>query len=81
MQLMLDNLPPEVTEEALTELLSGLGVPAPAEMVIAAGTRNRPSAVISLDVDHATMEALVKLLDGRYWMGHVMHASHTSLFE
>ncbi len=81
MQLTLDNLPPDVTEEALRALLSELGIPAPQDLVIAPGMRNKPSAAISLDVEHADMEAIVKLLNGHYWMGHVMHASHSTLFR
>lgn len=81
MQLTLDNLPPDVTADSLRALLAELGIPAPRELVIAPGLRNKPSALLSLDVEHADMEAIVKLLDGRYWQGHVMHASHTALFR
>lgn len=81
MQLMLDNLPPDVSPETLLALLTELGIPAPVELSIAPGLRSRPSAALSLDLDYADMEAVVKLLDGRAWMGHVLHASHATLFR
>lgn len=81
MQLMLDNLPPDVSEVALRTLFAELGIPAPATIAIAPGLRDRPSAAISLELEHADMEAIVRLLDGRSWQGHVMHASHASFFR
>ncbi|MBS1156974.1 MAG: hypothetical protein H6R07_2898 [Proteobacteria bacterium] len=81
MQLMLDNLPPAVTESDLLTLFAELGIPAPTEVTIAPGLRDKPSAAITFEQDHTGMEAIVKLLDGRIWMEHAMHASHSSFFR
>lgn len=81
MQLMLDNLPPEASAEDLLALFTELGIPAPTEISIAPGLRDRPSAAISLELDHANMDAVVKLLDGRSWKTHIMQASHAALFR
>ncbi len=81
MQLMLDNLSPAAKESDLLALFAELGIPAPADVTIAPGMRDKPSALINFELDHADMEAIVKLLDGRIWMEHALHASHTSLFR
>lgn len=81
MQLMLDSLPPAATENDILALFVELGVPAPINMTIAPGLRGKPSAVINFDLDHADMEAVVKLLDGRIWMEHALHASLATLFH
>lgn len=78
---MLDNLPPDVTEATLLALFEELGIPRPVSIAIAPGVRNRPSAAIALEADHAEMEAIVHLLNGRVWQGHAMHASHASFFR
>ncbi len=81
MQLMLDNLSPAATESNLLALFAELGIPAPTELTIAPGLRNKPSAVIHFELEHADMDAIVKLLDGRIWMEHALHASHANLFR
>jgi hypothetical protein len=81
MQLMLDNLPPEVTAEDLHALFTELGIPAPRELTIAPGLRGHPSAAAAFELNHAQMEAIVGLLDGRQWHGHMMHARHSALFS
>ncbi len=81
MHLMIDNLPPEVTEEDLRSLLSEIGTPAPTEVTIAQGSRNRPSAAVAFNLEHAQMEAIAGLLNGRYWREHVLHATHSTLFR
>lgn len=81
MHLMLDNLPPDATEADLRALFVELGIPAPLAITFAPGTRGRPSAALHMDLSHADMEAAVKVLDGRNWMTHTMHASHSTLFR
>ncbi len=81
MQLMIDNLPSDVTAEDLRTLLAEIGIPAPLDITIAPGLRERPSAAVAFHLDHAQMEAIAGLLDGRYWRGHILHARHTSLFS
>lgn len=81
MQLMIDNLPPDVTAEDLRALFAELGIPASQDITIAPGLRERPSAAIAFHLDHAQMEAIVGLLDGRVWRSHLLHARHTALFR
>lgn len=81
MLLMLDNLPADVTADDLLELFSELGIPAPTEISIAPGLRGRPSAVIGFELDHAEMEAIVSLLDERFWKSHTLQASHSAFFH
>lgn len=81
MQLMLDNLPPDTTQEDLLALLAELGIPTPTALSIAPGLRDRPSAAIDFDLEHADMEAMVKLLNGHAWKTHILHATHTTLFR
>ena len=81
MQLILDNLPPDATEAELRTLFAELGIPTPSSITFAPGLRGRPSAAVQMDLDHADMEAVVKVLDGRNWMTHTMHASHSTLFR
>lgn len=81
MQLMIDNLPPDATADDLRSLFSELGIPVPQEITIAPGLRERPSAAIAFHLEHAQMEAIVGLLDGRIWHGHLLHARHTALFR
>lgn len=81
MQLMIDNLPPDATEDDLRALFAEMGIPEPQEITIAPGLREHPSAAIAFHIDHAQMEAIVGLLDGRLWHSHLLHARHTSLFS
>lgn len=81
MLLMLDNLPADVTADDLLELFSELGIPAPTEISIAPGLRGRPSAVVSFELNHAEMEAIVSLLDERFWKSHTLQASHSAFFH
>lgn len=81
MQLMIDNLPPDVSADTLRALFSELGAPEPREITIAPGSRERPSAAVAFDLEHAQLDALAGLLDGRIWHGHALHARHTALFR
>ena len=81
MPLILDNLPADVSADNLCELFIELGIPQPVEISIAPGLRGRPSAAIRFELDHAEMEAVVSLLNGRVWKSHAIQASHSTLFH
>lgn len=82
MQLMLNNLPANVTEQDLLALFAELGIPAPADISIASGLGEHPAALVDFALDdHADMEAITRVLDGRGWKGHALRATHVPLFH
>lgn len=81
MQIMITGLPSQCQQSDIAELLAHIGVETACEITLAPGLGEHPAALITLDIDHAKAEAIVALLDGHYWQGHTLSASHTTLFR
>jgi hypothetical protein len=82
MQLMLNNLPADVAKQDLLALFAELGIPTPANISIAAGLGTHPAALVDFALDdHADLEAITRVLDGRGWKGHTLRATHVPLFH
>lgn len=70
MKLILGNLPPDVTTDDVSELLTELGWHDITTINIEPGEGSRPIAYLEADVGHATAQYWSDKIQGRYWHGH-----------
>ncbi len=80
MNVVIKNLPGDTSEAEVQEILKEHGVPLKKVKVNNEGNPDIAVAVIALDTDHAGAEALVKMVDGKYWRGRTLHARTMTLF-
>ena len=74
MNVVIENLPDNTSEAEIRELLQEHGVPVTKVTLTSEGDAERLVAVVALDTDNAGAQALVKMVDGRYWREHTLAA-------
>ena len=74
MNVVIRNLPDNTSEAEIRELLQEHGVPVTQVTLTSEGDAEHFVAVIGLDTDNAGAQALVKMLDGKYWREHTLAA-------
>jgi hypothetical protein len=80
MNVVIRNLPDNTSEEEIGELLREHGVPVTGVTLTNEGDEERFVAVVALDTDPAGANALVKMLDGKFWRGQTLKARAATLF-
>ena len=74
MQVIISNLPPEVTTETLLKEIQDRHIQIVDIKLETAGDPDKVTAIISLDTGHAGAAALVKRVNGTYWHGRMLSA-------
>ena len=74
MNVLISNLPGDVTAENVEEILKEHGVPVRDVTLSKEGNPDDCDAVVDLDTDHAGANALAKMVDGKYWRGRTLRA-------
>ena len=74
MQVIISNLPPEVTKESLLEEIQERNIQIVDLKLEKTGDPNKVTAVVSLDTGHAGAAALEKRVNGKYWHGRMLSA-------
>ena len=74
MNVVISNLPGDVTEELLLERLQERNITIKKITLSRAGNSKRCSAILSLDIGHAPAVAMAKRIDGLYWHGRFLRA-------
>ncbi len=74
MNVIINQLPPDTSEEEIRQILSEHGVPVVSVKLTAEGNPDYQAAVVKLDTDHAGAQGLANALDGRVWRGHRLRA-------
>ena len=74
MQVIIRNLPPEVTKEILLQEIQDRHIQITDIKLETAGNPDKVTAVVSLDTGHAGATALEKRVNGKYWHGRMLSA-------
>ena len=74
MNVLIRNLPDDISEAEIRELLKEHGVPVTDVTLTREGDAERLVAVVGLDTDNAGAQALVKMVDGKYWRERTLSA-------
>ncbi len=80
MNVMISNLPGDVTEEEIEEILKEHGVPVSGLTLNNEGDADRVTAVVELDTDHAGAKALASMVNGKFWKGRTLSAQAMVVF-
>lgn len=78
-QILLGNLPPEVTVDEIRALLTELGVPGIGDITIAEGLSEHVAALVALDLTDAETAAVSEQLNGHLWHDRMLSCAHTNL--
>ena len=74
MNVVINNLPGNVSEDEVMEALKESGVPVEELTLTNEGNQEQGTVVISLDTSHAGAEALAKMVNGKLWKGRRLEA-------
>ena len=74
MQVIISNLPPEMTKEMLLEEIQDRNIQIVDLKLETAGDPDKVTAIISVDTGHAGASALEKRVNGKYWHGRMLSA-------
>ena len=74
MQVIISNLPPEVTTETLLQEIQDRHIKIVDIKLETAGDPDKVMAIVSLDTGHAGATALEKRVNGKYWHGRMLSA-------
>lgn len=74
MNVVIGNLPDNTSDTEIRELLQEHGVPVTQVTLTSEGDEERFVAVVALDTDNAGAQALVKMVNGKYWREHTLTA-------
>ncbi|HHH44788.1 MAG TPA: RNA-binding protein [Gammaproteobacteria bacterium] len=80
MNVVIRNLPQGSSEEEIRELLQEHGVPVTSVTLTNEGNAENCVAVLALDTNRAGADALVKMLDGKFWRGKTLAARAQNMF-
>ncbi|MDR3425917.1 MULTISPECIES: hypothetical protein [Silvimonas] len=78
-QIMLGNLPPDVTVDEVRTMLADLGVPDMGEITLAEGLGERTAALVTIDRSDTDVGAIARQLEGHLWRERTLQCAHTSL--
>ncbi|GAB7127125.1 hypothetical protein JCM19000A_16320 [Silvimonas sp. JCM 19000] len=78
-QILLGNIPPEVSVDDIRILLSDLGVPGLGEITLAEGLSDKLAALITLDLGDTEAAAVSEQLNGHLWHERMLSCAHTNL--
>lgn len=74
MQVIISNLPSEVTTETLLQEIQDRHIKITDLKLETAGNPDKVTAIVSLDTGHAGATALEKRVNGKYWHGRMLSA-------
>jgi len=80
MNVVIRNLPEGSSEDEIRDLLREHGVPVIRVTLTNEGNADLCIAVIALDTNRAGADALVKMLDGKFWRGKTLAARTQNMF-
>ena len=74
MNVLIRNLPGNVTEEEVMEALKESGVPVEELTLTNEGDEELGTVIVSMDTSHAGANALAKMVNGKLWKGRRLEA-------
>jgi hypothetical protein len=80
MNVLISNLPGDVTEAEILEILKEHGVPVTELKLNNEGNADQMTAVVELDTDHAGAKALASMVHGKFWKGRTLSAQAMTIF-
>ncbi len=80
MNVIIRNLPDGTSEDEIRDLLKEHGVPVTKVTLTNEGDAERYVAVVTLDTDRTGADALVSMVNGKFWRGKTLAARTQSLF-
>jgi len=80
MNVVIRNLPDDTSEDKIRDLLKEHGVPVTKVTLTNEGDAERHVAVIELDTDRTGADALVSMVDGKFWHGKTLRARTQNMF-
>ncbi len=80
MNVVIRNLPDGTSEDEIRDLLKEHGVPVTKVTLTNEGDAERYVAVVTLDTDRTGADALVSMVDGKFWRGKTLAARTQIMF-
>ena len=80
MNVVIRNLPDDTSEDKIQELLKEHGVPVTKVTLTNEGNDASYVAVVALDTNRAGADALVSMVDGKFWRGKTLRARTQNMF-
>jgi len=74
MNVVISNLPGDVSEEEVMESLKEAGVPVGELTFTNEGDPEQGTVIVSMDTSHAGANALAKMVNGKLWKGRRLEA-------
>ena len=80
MNVVIRNLPDDTSEDKIQELLKEHGVPVTKVTLTNEGNAESYVAVVALDTNRSGADALVSMVDGKFWRGKTLAARAQNMF-
>ena len=80
MNVVIRNLPDDTSEDKIRDLLKEHGVSVTKVILTNEGDAERHVAVIELDTDRTGADALVSMVDGKFWRSKTLRARTQNMF-
>ncbi|GGP23531.1 hypothetical protein [Silvimonas iriomotensis] len=77
-QILIGNLPPDVSLDDLRTMLIELGVPKLGEITMAEGAE-RTAALVTIDLPDVDVGAISRQLEGHLWRERQLRCAHSTL--
>lgn len=74
MNVIISNLPGEVSQDEVMEALKEAGVPVEELTFTNEGDPDKGTVVVSMDTSRAGAQALAKMVNGKFWKGRTLEA-------
>ena len=74
MNVLISNLPGNVSEEEVREALKEIGAPVEELTFTNEGDQEQGTLIVSMDTSHAGANALAKMVNGKLWKGRRLEA-------
>jgi hypothetical protein len=74
MNVVIRNLPGDVSQDEIMETLKEAGVPVKELTFTNEGDPDKGTVVVSMDTSHAGAQALAKMVNGKLWKGRTLEA-------